>query len=44
MFEEKVTRVKQLLQMRDEIDAELATIFGLSQLPKPAEPEPKRLM
>ena len=38
MLEEKIARVKKLLDQRDKIEAELASIFGLAHAPKRGRP------
>ena len=38
MIDEKIARVKTLIQKREEIDAELAEIFGLAERPKRGRP------
>jgi hypothetical protein len=39
MIDEKISRVKVLIQKREEIDAELSTIFGISDQPKRGRPK-----
>jgi hypothetical protein len=38
MLEEKIAHVKKLLEQRDKIEAELASIFGLANAPKRGRP------
>jgi hypothetical protein len=38
MIEEKIARVKTLIQKREEIDAELATLFGMTEQAKRGRP------
>lgn len=38
MIEEKISRVKVLIQKREEIDAELASIFGGGEVPRRGRP------
>lgn len=38
MIEEKISRVKALIQKREEIDAELASIFGGGEVPRRGRP------
>ena len=38
MIDEKIARVKQLIQQREAIDAELAAVFGLVEQPKRGRP------
>ena len=38
MLEEKIARAKKLLEQRDKIEAELASIFGLANAPKRGRP------
>jgi hypothetical protein len=39
MIDEKIARVKQLIQQREAIDVELAAIFGLAEQPKRGRPK-----
>jgi hypothetical protein len=39
MIDEKIARVKHLIQQREAIDAELATVFGLAEQPKRGRPK-----
>jgi hypothetical protein len=41
MIDDKIARVKTLIQKRDEIDAELASIFGGPELPRRGRPRTK---
>lgn len=38
MLEEKIARVKKLIEQREKIDAELADMFGISNAPKRGRP------
>jgi hypothetical protein len=38
MIEEKIARVKTLIQKREEIDAELASLFGMAEQSKRGRP------
>ena len=38
MIDERIARVKKLIEQREKIDAELAEIFGLSNAPKRGRP------
>jgi hypothetical protein len=38
MIDEKIARVKALIQKREEIDAELATLFGGGETPRRGRP------
>ena len=41
MIDDKIAHVKALIQKREEIDAELASIFGIAKFPK-ARPTSQR--
>jgi len=38
MIDDKIARVKKLIQQREAIDAELAAIFGLADAPRRGRP------
>ena len=38
MLEEKLARIKKLMEQRDKIDAELALLFGMSDQPRRGRP------
>jgi len=38
MIEEKISRVKKLIEQRERIDAELASLFGISEQAKRGRP------
>jgi hypothetical protein len=38
MIEEKIARAKSLIEQREKIDAELASLFGLSDQPRRGRP------
>jgi hypothetical protein len=42
MLEEKITRVKKLIEQRDQIEAELAAIFGMTAPSKRGRPRKEK--